>query len=683
MASERDKVVVTIRAGYGKGHRESSMSINRKQFGTSDLAFFTAFDRWGKMDALARASASPAIRPNIITLAQSPEEVLFKRKHYRPILDGALKSAQGKIDLRQDWDVIHWSVFDKMQGAALYYLYTGDKKAIAPAVEALSILEQCKREYWSFSSCIGVLDMDLRTAEVALSLTMMKCCMGDALDGSVLKRLSTVIVERCLRPGLEAERNKTYPWMHSRANWRIILCGCFAMGGMAFAEDFPEYPELIAYGLEAMLTCLATGDKAGGWNEGPGYWDYGLGYAVRFASALRIFTGGAVDIYRHPFLRKTGDFRLFMHTQPNQLWNWSDVQKKTGPSITLMGLARAYRNPSYQWMSTALGVQTIGQLFMFDPFVEAVRPPSRITQKFFPGLGVLTWRNGFGPRDTYLGIKGGDIPHFNHHCHMDFGNLVIHAEGRELLAELDHWAYPYEGRKDPKDKGNKPGYYDRENKRWMRWDFDSVSATGHNVVTLEGIYPKARLGIKARFLKIASGADHEVAVIDSTSAYRPLATRVRRYIVLLWPDVVLLVDEVRAREPVHARVQYHPADRVTLGSDTFTFTNGPACLLGTSLYPRVQDQLVIGCDERKTNYMPPSGIVEKINRYVYIENLCRKPRLVFVSALQFGRKGMEPAACSLQGDPAKDDRFAVCATRGPRTTKVGFDLAGVVVDVDG
>ena len=47
---------------------------------------------------------------------------------------------------------------------------------------------------------------------------------------------------------------------------------------------------------------------------------------------------------------------------------------------------------------------------------------------------MLVWREGFDPRDAYVGIKAGDIPHFNHHCHMDFGNLVVHAEGRELLA---------------------------------------------------------------------------------------------------------------------------------------------------------------------------------------------------------------------------------------------------------
>jgi hypothetical protein len=69
------------------------------------------------------------------------------------------------------------------------------------------------------------------------------------------------------------------------------------------------------------------------------------------------------------------------------------------------------------------------------------------------------------------------------------------------------------------------------------------------------------------------------------------------------------------------------------------------------------------------------------NRYVYIENLCRKPRLVFVSALQFGRKGLTPAAYSLQGLPATDDVFEVGVKRGQRTVQVRFDLAKASVGV--
>lgn len=647
------------------------MPVDRRQFKASDRAYFEAFDRW-----TLRGPPPPLFRS-----LQSPAEIALKKRRYRSVLREAFRSALVTVDLTRDWDRVHWDVFNKMQRAALYYRFTGDRRAVKPAVEALAALEQCRRRYWSFSSCIGVLDMDLRTAEVALSLAMMRDYMEGALDAAILRRMRRLMFDRILRPGLEAERHKTYPWMVSRANWRIILCGCMAIGAMRYADEFPDYREMVEYGLEAMLTCFATGDNAGGWNEGPGYWDYGLGYAVTFANILKTFTGGKVDLFTHPFLRKTGDFRLFMHTRPDELWNWSDAGKKTGPSGTLMGLARAYQNKAYQWMATAQGVKSIGLLAAYDPFLKPKPPPRQPVRRYFPGLGVLVWREGFGLRDAYLGVKAGDIPHFNHHCHMDFGNLVIHAHGRELLGELDHWSYPYEGRKDPKVKGYQPGYYDIENKRWMRWDFDNVAAVGHNIVTLEGHLPQAAIGLKARFLKQADGPGWEAAIVDSTCAYRPLANRVRRYVVYLRPDIVVLVDEVRARQPVHGRVQFHPAATMTFESDEFTFANGRAMLRGVSLYPRVADHLVIGMEHRKTNYQPPAGIVEKNNRYVYIENLCRKPRLVFVTALQFGARGFNRAAYDLAGKPAVDDNFEVAVRRGRVVAQVAFDLARARVGV--
>ena len=494
---------------------------------------------------------------------------------------------------------------------------------------------------------------------------------------------------------MEAERNKTYPWMHSRANWRTILCGCFAVAGMTFHKDFPEYRALIEYGLEGVLVGLDAGDRAGGWDEGPGYWDYGLSYAVRFASALRIFTGGAVDLFRHPFLRKTGDFRLYMTTGPDRLWNWSDCSKTAGASMTIIGLARAYGNPVYQRMALDQGITTLGHLYWLDPRLKPQAPRRYPLTKRFPDLGLMVMRGGFGPRDPYVGIKAGDIPELNYHSHLDQGEVVIFAEGRELLAELEKWPYPYEGDRKADGKKTKTGFYDEELKRYKRRDFDDVGAIGHNIVTIEGNYPRARVGVKARFLRAESHRGHDVAVVDSTPYHRPVASRVRRYLVYLRPDVVVLVDEVRAREPVQARVLYHylTSDQaaacgveeagagVNCGADTFTITSGPAQLRWQSLHPCQADHLVLGRDDRTTTYRPPAGLAARRNQYLYVQNLYRKPRLVFVAAMQFGKKAMRPARFTLEGKPASDSHFSVRVRRGAKTARVQFDLAAVAVKV--
>lgn len=655
------------------------MSVDRKQFRKQARDFFEAFDRW-------QPDGTP---PNVIRDLQSPEELALKAERYPDILQQGWEAAREKIDPKEDWDVNVFVAMRKMQSAALIYLFTGDKRAIAPAVAALRAFEACKRPYWTFSSCIGILDMDLRTAEVALSLAMMTSCMGDVLDASVHRRITELVLTRALRPGLEAERHKTYPWMHSRANWRIILCGCLATAGMVFHEDFPDYRELIDYGLEGVLVALEDGDRAGGWDEGPGYWNYGLSYAVQYASALRIFTGGQVDLFRHPFLGKTGDFWLALMAGRKNLWNWSDCGKQAGASLTLIALARVYQNPAYQKLVLDHGVRSLEHLWWFDPALKPKRPARPALTKRFPDLGLMIMRGGCGPRDPYVGIKAGDIPGLNYHAHLDQGSVVIFAEGRELLAELEKWPYPYEGDRKADGKKSTPGFYDEELKRLKRRDFDDVGALGHNIVTIEGNYPQPKVGVKSRFLRADSGNGYDVAVTDSTPFYRPLASRVRRYLVYLRPDVVLLVDEIRAREPVQARVLYHyltkeqhaacgikaAGARADFSADAFTITDGPAQLRWQSLHPQRDDHLVIGRDDRVTTYQPPTGLTERRNQYLYVQNLYRKPRLVFVGAMQFGKKAMRSAAFELEGQPTGNGAFTVLVRRSHRTGRIDFDLS--------
>jgi hypothetical protein len=196
-----------------------------------------------------------------------------------------------------------------MTGAALYYLFTGDRKALGWAREALDALDAFERPHFCYITLVGRVDIDLQTASVTRALAAMRACFAGALDPETARRLDRIAVKRCLGPALEALRTRKYWWTECRHNWRSVMAGSFAMGGMAFADAFRDWRELIEYGLEGVLVVLEEGDRAGGWQEGPGYWEYGIGHCAEFASALKRFTGGRVDLFRHPYLKRAGDFR--------------------------------------------------------------------------------------------------------------------------------------------------------------------------------------------------------------------------------------------------------------------------------------------------------------------------------------------------------------------------------------
>ncbi len=641
------------------------MAMRRTFYHPVDRSVWHAFDEWKRA-----ARESP-----MLGNGRTEEEWRLKARRYHALLESAFQNFRVPLENSPDWDVAIWPTVSQIQNAGLYYLLTRDPRALPPAVEGLAALESCRRPYWTYSSCLGVLDMDLRTAHGIYALALMRATMGGALPKKVRERLKKQAVDRILLPALEVQHRKAYPWTKSRANWRIVLPSSFAIAAMAFAEECPVYRELVAFGINGVLAALGMGDAEGGWNEGPAYWDYGMTYAVRFAWCLKHFTNGAVNLFRHPFLARTGDFYLSMHVRPGKIWNWSDGKKQTASSLALTGLARACQNPVWQWLALSRGVKSLEQLWLLDPWLKQERPPAgQSVRRLFPGLGVVVWRGGFGPRDYYIGIKAGDIPHLNHHCHMDFGHFVLHVQGRELLAEPNHWPYPYEGGKKGGDRKAKPGFYDPSNRRWLRWDFDNVAAIGHNMVTLEGGYPHPSPGAHARVRIHKEGAGFCWALVDATPVYRPLAWRVRRFFVLLEPDVLLLVDEIRSSRPIRARVNFHPAGTIEWGPDWFRVRNGRAELRTCLLFPAAKDHLILGQEERLTTYQPPEGLLQRRLRSLYVENLYRKRRILFVTAFHFGLSRELSAQIGLEGRPATEDCFRVQVQRQERTVPVTFDL---------
>jgi len=595
-----------------------------------------------------------------------------KAKRYPGIVAKTAEQTRVKLDAGKSWDALVGDAVGKMASASLHYLFTGDRRASGRAKEALEVIAGCDRPHFCYSTLIGSVDIDLRTASVTRTLATMRSCLAEAVDGGT-RRLDQIAVERCLRPALEALRTRKYWWTQCRHNWRSVMAGSFAMGAMAFADVFHDWRELVEYGLEGVLVVLEEGDRAGGWQEGPGYWEYGVGHCAEFAAALKLFTHGEVDLFQHRYLKRTGDFRIAMSPKPGCVWNWSDGGKEAGSSLTLCILAREYGNRAYQAAALEGGVASLRHLFYLDPDLsrEAPSPETGFPlTKLFPDIGVAVMRTGFGRTDSFVGVKAGTIGPGVNHEHADLGSVVIHAAGRELLAELERWPYA-------QATGKAGGFFDRGGKRW---DYDGNAVVGHNLVLLEGRYPPFTEAAKARLRHVELDEARELIVVDATAMHQALARLVRRYVVFLRPDVVLLVDEIRAREPIRARCLFHYLDRAETGPDRFTITSGNAQLRGVSLYPSVEHNVIVGRDERQTTYHTERGPVQRISTCLYTANLHRSDELVFVTGLQFGRRPPAEIEWTLDGDPRGRAPFAVTVRNRAKEQRIRFDLTARALD---
>ncbi len=636
------------------------MSATQHGPGRTDRDFLESFHRW---------SAAPGPWVNIYRDAIPCDELALKRKRFRKVIEAAGRQAQEPLDASLDWDVLIKPTTRKMTDAALFYLFTGDRRAIGWADDALQVMAACERPHFCYSTLIGMVDIDLRTAAVIRSLAIMRSCFGDALPPALHRRLQRLALDRCLQPGLEAFRHETYWWTTCKMNWRSVLAGSFAMGAMAFADCFEPWHEMITYGIEGILAVLDEGDRDGGWQEGPSYWEYGLLHCVEPAFALRGFTGGAVDLFKHAYLRRTGAFRVYMSTSgPGHLWGWSDSHKKAENSPTLTILARRYRNPMYQAFCCGKPITSLVQLFHLDPSLSPDGPGDASAwplAKCFRDIGLCVMRTGFGKSDTFIGVKAGGLGEGVNHEHADLGSLVIVADGQELLAELENWPYA-------QGEGKCGGFFDRPGRRW---DYDGNTLVGHNLVMVEGRYPPFERTARASIRHVRCEPDGDLVTVDASVMHQPLAERVKRHVLFLRPSAVLVIDVIRAGARIRARSLFHYLGRATVGPDTFSIIKGGVVLEGTSLYPAVRDNVIMGRDERIITYHTEHGPMQRCNRYVYVENLHRTEHPVFITLLTFGRPPLKPVTATLEGDPAMDRSVTVCCRDGEQGWTVTCDLA--------
>ncbi len=620
-------------------------------------AFSHAFTQW------RRDLRAPSV--NVFRSGLRQDELRRKARRYRGFLQRVRRGWRRPLDTRLHWDLLYAQVCGRIESCALYYLFTGDRAALKPALAVLPLLEKRPERCFTHSACLAYgMEVDQSTAAVIHALATMRACFGELLDPPTDRRLVALAVPRCLEPGLDTLRQRKAWWTTCRMNWRSHLTGSLGLGAMVFADVFPAYQELIRHGIEGALVVFGEGDREGGWNEGPSYAEFGIFCGLEFGLFLKRFTSGKVNLLAHPYARKTSDFHFAMMPAPGRFWNWADCSKGAAASLRVTLLAREYRNRAWQDIALQGGATSFWQLYFLDPDLTPAAPTGYPLTKVYPDLQAAVCRTGFGAGDNYVGLKGGS-PNISHN-HMDTGSLVIYSGRYELLAELDPWPYA-EGR------GKRGGFFDR---RGPRWNYDGCDGIGHNLVTISDSYPRNNPQGVARLKLLAREAERDIFTVDSTPFYRPRARLVRRYFVFLRPDVVLLIDHVEAPRPVRARAMFHYLDRARRGEDHFEISTGPARLLGRFLHPTArEDNIIVGLDDRLTTYLPTHGRAQLSNRYVYVENLQRARRIVLVTALQFGRAPLRPAAFRLRGNPDLSRPFKIEVLRRRSLTTVAVDLA--------
>jgi hypothetical protein len=440
-------------------------------------------------------------------------------------------------------------------------------------------------------------------------------------------------------------------WTQATHNWRSVICGEMGIAALGVRESVPDLGDVLDISLRGVHTVLNAEGDDGSHSEGVGYWGYGIGQAAWFAFVLKRATGGAVDLFEHPYLRATGDYAVHISTPDGTCFAYEDGNPAPPNPWLCALLAAEYGKAAYQWAADRggrSGAHASFERFLFtDPSLPADPPADYPTAHFFPDVQTAVARSGWDQRATFFGIHAGRTT--VNHAHLDIGTIWLVGRGVRLVGDPGNWPY---------DHGQ---YF--FNSRGPRWDYESSATIGHNTVLVNGEGQTYSPECYGEIVAHEFGTEADTFVVDGTKAYDGRLARFVRYAAFLKPDLVVLVDDIRADPPAQFQWLLHPDGELHVDDTRWTAIRDDARLTVDILgFERFApgDGYRVALSERTTFYHDRvDAPVRRVNRVVSFETLHRLSAWVVAAVLRV------------------DDADAPAAARG----RVEKDEAGVRVNV--
>jgi hypothetical protein len=352
-----------------------------------------------------------------------------------------------------------------------------------------------------------------------------------------------------------------------RCNWCGVCNSGVGLTGLALLTENPQLTDIVAESYNRINNMLNELGVDGGWQEGGGYWNYGIHTSVFFADAFKRITKGEYNLFENERLKNNpATFPMYIALPGNKSLNFEDSGggSVTGSSHLINKLASETKNAEAAWYRQEFfeAGNDIFDIIWHRPEIKARQPES--PSKHFRTIDWWIMRSDF--KDTEKVIVAGkagmnDDPH---HGHLDIGHFVLYWNNEYFIRDI-----------------GKEGGYDEKYFDDMRWDYPQASSQGHNVVFVNGekqISAKMRkepwkenVGGKVDVFKTTSERDY--VRMDPTKAYpnKELISW-ERHVVLEKPEITVILDEVEAKSGSLIQVRFHPGVKFEVLEDLVFLT---------------------------------------------------------------------------------------------------------------
>ncbi|MBN1343356.1 MAG: DUF4962 domain-containing protein [Phycisphaerae bacterium] len=311
--------------------------------------------------------------------------------------------------------------------------------------------------------------------------------------------------------------------------------GFLGEAALSFAREWPEAAEWLRYVTQVYWGIFpAWGADDGGWQEGPGYWNAYMSFALHFVSALKEISGH--NIAAKPFFRNTPYYCIYTNPPYAGHSPFGDGQSGRpgkGRGNLMYWFSTLNRDPYVRMYADAQksgpGNNILGVVLRDDTL--RAKPWSELPQaRAFPGVGLVAMHAALGDaqEDVYMLLRSSPYGGISH-GHANQNAFVVEAFGEPLAIASGHY----------------PWYGSPHHDNWTRQTKASCS------ITIDGgIGQRARLrSANGRITQFATGHAFDLAVGDATPAYQGNLKRFVRKVVHVRPGVFVVFDDVAAPKP--------------------------------------------------------------------------------------------------------------------------------------
>ncbi len=338
-----------------------------------------------------------------------------------------------------------------------------------------------------------------------------------------------------------------------RCNWCGVCNSGIGLTGLALLTENPQLTDIVAESYNRINSMFNELGVDGGWQEGGGYWNYGVHTSTFFADALKRITKGKYNLFENERLKNNpATFPMYISLPGNKSLNFEDSGGGSliGSRHLINKIANETNNGEAAWYGNEfLGAGTdIFDIIWKKPEIKPEPPKS--PSKHFRTIDWWVMRSDFkDPNKVVVAGKAGmnDDPH---HGHLDIGHFVVYWQNDYFI----------------QDKG-KEGGYDEKFFDDARWEYPQASSEGHNVIFVNGekqIPGKLRkqpynFEIGGKVLDFNTSEKRDYVLMDPTNAYpKNELQNWRRHVILEKPEITVVLDEIKAEPDSKIEIRFHP-----------------------------------------------------------------------------------------------------------------------------